>query len=323
MRWLVDRSITVLRLIFSICALIALLNAAVYAGKKNNGFDLQSLTIPRVQVHAGGPPRDGIPALTTPLFIKAEDATLSDDARVLALDFNGVVKAYPVNILDYHELVNDDFDGTPVLISFCPLCGTGMAFLSSVDGQVLEFGVSGLLYNSDVLMYDRQTESLWSQIMQKAVSGPMAGTKLQLLSVEHTTWGDWRRRYPTTQLLSEKTGYLKNYQQSPYAGYSEKRKVYFPIQHNDKRFHPKEVVVGVSLDGIYKAYPFVELGKTSQPLNDKIGSHEIQVVFDKENRSARVFDQNGTLIPSLTSFWFAWYAFHPNTEVFEAPALSN
>jgi hypothetical protein len=166
-------------------------------GLERNGFDLSDSLVQVAEIHGGGPARDGIPALDHPAFIAADQALfLTPNDRVLGLSRHGVAKAYPIAILNWHEVVNDQFGAEPLVVTFCPLCGTGMAFLATVDGRALKFGVSGLLYNSDVLLYDRQTESLWSQIMTTAISGPLKGQRLTMTPVAHTTWADWRQRYP-------------------------------------------------------------------------------------------------------------------------------
>ena len=134
-----------------------------------NGFDLTDTLIPEHLIEAGGPPRDGIPAIDEPLFVDSSRAGLSDTDRVLGLSFGAVARAYPVRILNWHEIVNDRIADQPVAVTYCPLCGSGMAFDARVGGQITRFGVSGLLYNSDVLLYDRRTGSLWSQIMARAV----------------------------------------------------------------------------------------------------------------------------------------------------------
>jgi hypothetical protein len=307
-------------LLITLLTLVSIYSLSVQAQQqRNNGFDLANATIPADEILHGGPPRDGIPALDQPRFVAGRQMKkLSLDDRVLALDYNGVQKAYPVSILDYHEIVNDDFGGEPVLISYCPLCGTGMAFHARVDGKRLHFGVSGLLYNSDVLMYDRETESLWSQIMKSAISGEMQGNSLTMLALEHTHWGDWQRRYPKTQVLSFDTGFQRDYSRTPYAGYSNSAALYFPVAHTDRRYHPKEVVIGLDINGHKKAYPFVELAKISRPLKDQLGDISLTIHYDSATRSARVIDSQGRAVPSLTSYWFAWYAFHPSTEVFSA-----
>jgi len=151
---------------------------------------LLSIRSPLGKLSQVAPPRDGIPAILNPVLIPAKDATfLRDEDRVLGIAQGKDVRAYPVKILNWHEVVNDTVAGKPVVITYCPLCGTGIGFDGLIEGRTYTFGVSGLLYQSDLLMYDHQTESLWSQIAMEAVTGSMAGQKLRHLFLEHTTWG--------------------------------------------------------------------------------------------------------------------------------------
>lgn len=292
-----------------------LLSSGISFATEINGFKIEDPLIPQDQIHHGGPPRDGIPALDNPKFV-SEDKRVKPKDKVLGINFNGIQKAYAIGILNHHEIVNDVFDGVPVVVSFCPLCGTGMAYKGEAKGKAMSFGVSGLLYNSDVLMYDRETESLWSQILGRAVTGESKGTDLEPIALEHTTWETWQKRFPASLLLSSDTGYARNYRRTPYVGYEKTRSLYFPVAHEDKRYHPKEVVIGVTIKGVSKAYPFIELGKVGELIRDKVGGQELLVYFDAKSRTARVEDRLGNLIYSLTAYWFAWYAFHPDTEVF-------
>jgi len=286
---------------------------------ERNGFDLSDSRVPIAEIHGGGPARDGIPALDHPAFIAADQADFLDpDDRVLGLSRHGVAKAYPIAILNWHEVVNDQFGAESVVVTFCPLCGTGMAFLATVDGQALTFGVSGLLYNSDVLLYDRQTESLWSQIMTTAITGPMQGQRLTMTPVAHTSWADWRERHPDTLVLSPETGHQRDYDRDPYAGYVQSEQVMFPLRFKSQRFHPKEAVIGVVIDGHAKAYPFSELERATPPLTDTLGARPVRIEYDAEHRTGRVLDATGQEIPSVIGFWFAWYGFHPDTEVYAA-----
>lgn len=222
-----------------------------------------------------------------------------------------------MRILNYHEIVNDTFGGEAIAVTFCPLCGTGMAFLAGQGGRRRTFGVSGLLYNSDVLLYDRETQSLWSQLMRQAVSGSMKGTMLEQVALTHTTWRDWRRRHPETRVLSVDTGFSRDYWQDPYAGYSATDGTYFPVNHLDRRYHPKERVMGVELHGAAKVYPFAELSKLERPLCDRLAGRRIRVEFDPANQTARVLDEYGEEIPSTIGFWFAWMTFYPDSAVFQ------
>ena len=139
---------------------------------KKNGFDLEGALIPVQEIRSGGPPRDGIPSIDRPQFVAGTAAGfLKAKDRILGIERHGIARAYPIKILNYHEIVNDIFGSEPIVITYCPLCGTGMAFLAVIGGERRVFGVSGLLYNSDVLLYDRNSETLWSQLRGKAVAG--------------------------------------------------------------------------------------------------------------------------------------------------------
>jgi Protein of unknown function (DUF3179) len=198
--------------------------------------------------------------------------------------------------------------------------GSGMAFLARAQGRRLSFGVSGLLYNSDVLLYDRQSNSLWSQLMEQAITGPMKGTRLTSVPLTHTTWADWKKRYSRTLVLSPETGYARDYQRDPYAGYAQSERLTFEVRAHSTRYHyhPKERVIGVSLGGQHKAYPFIELGRSPRVIHDTLGGRPIEVRFDGEHQTGAVFDSDGHEIPSVIVYWFAWYAFHTDTEVFVA-----
>jgi hypothetical protein len=294
-----------------------LLTAA--CARENNGFDLSGSLVPADEIHLGGPPRDGIPAIDRPRFLEAADAGLQDTDRVLGLARHGKSRAYPVAIMNWHEVVNDRFGEESVAITYCPLCGTGVAFLDPGRAGESGFGVSGLLYNSDVLLYDRQTESLWSQLLRQAVSGPRKGERLTAVPLAHTSWGAWRAEHPQTRVLSRDTGNRRDYDRDPYAGYGENQDIYFPINASSRRYHPKERVLGLEIDGRFKAYPFAELsfaGRTE--IRDRFAGSKLTIRFDPDAESARAYGEDGRELAGVTGFWFAWYAFHPDTEVFRA-----
>lgn len=282
----------------------------------NNGFDLSSTSIPAEQIFNGGPPKDGIPAIDEPRFLPANKAhALKPDDQVLGVLTPRGPKAYPLRILDRHEIVNDQWGDDGLLISYCPLCGTGMAF--RVSSRDLEgFGVSGLLFNSDVLLYDRATQSLWSQIMSQAISGPRRGEKLQAVALQHTTWADWSQRHPDTLVLSRDTGYHIDYERIPYVGYAQSDALYFPVQNRDKRRHPKARVIGLELNGEARVWPFDELAKAHAPVLEELGGKIVQVHYDSVHGSARITDSAGELLPAVSGFWFAWMAFHPQSSVY-------
>lgn len=320
LRWVIYPSL----LIFVVYRLV--IAPDLLEASSNNGFDLSNSEIPAAKIKSGGPPRDGIPAINSPRFISADNASfMQENDRVIGLEINGQARAYPIKILNYHEIVNDSINGQGVLISYCPLCGTGMAFLSNVDGRELSFGVSGLLYNSDVLMYDHQTESLWSQILGRAISGASRGTKLQSVPVIHTNWGGWLQDHPHSSVLSTKTGYRRDYSKNPYAGYGDSKRLWFPVANRDKRYANKEWVIGLDMDGATRAWPFSELENIwkQEPqkvfLEDSFSGEPVRIYFQPQNRSARITTNQGQLLNGISAYWFAWIAFHPESEVFNAP----
>lgn len=282
-----------------------------------NGFDLSNSSVPPEELVSGGPPRDGIPSIDTPKFIPASKVTyLQDDDLVIGLAMDGYVRAYPQRILIWHEIVNDSIGAKHVAVTYCPLCGTAMVFDREIDGKVSSFGVSGLLYQSDVLMYDRESESLWSQLAMKAISGPLAGNKLSWLPSEHISWQAWREKYPDGQVLSTETGYQRDYGSNAYASYFASDKTMFPVPQTRRELPNREWIIGVVINGQAKAYPADAL-PANQVLNDTVGGKKISLRYDADNRYPQVMGAKGNVIPSVMSFWFAWQAFYPGTELWK------
>lgn len=307
------------RFVTRLAFLIILLASQESFAASRNGFVLDDALIPADQIMHGGPGRDGIPSLDHPEFIAADDAQyLKAKDRILGLEINGVARAYPIRILNYHEIVNDTFAEFAVVVTYCPLCNSGMAFDATIDRTRLVFGVSGLLYNSDVLLYDRQTGSLWSQIMQTAVTGAMKGRRLEALPMKHTTWRDWVARHPDTEVLSDQTGFRRNYKVDPYPDYRRDSGLYFPVAAQNSKYRRKSIVMGLEVDGHFKAYPFSELNRSPASFMDEFQGQTFEVRYDKQNETAAIVGEDGEEWPTLISFWFAWYAFHPDTEIYEA-----
>jgi hypothetical protein len=285
--------------------------------QSKNGFDLKGALIPINEILSGGPPKDGIPSINTPKFVPVSGAKfMKKKDRILGIYRNGIAKAYPIKIMNWHEIVNDHFNDEAIVVTYCPLCGSGVAYKATIKNVKRTFGVSGLLYNSDVLLFDRQSESLWSQIKNQAVSGSLKGEKLTPVILEHTSWENWKKQYENTLVLSTETGYQRDYSRDPYIGYEKKKETYFPINNKDERFHPKETVLGLEIDGKFKAYPFSELKKVKGAIRDNFNQQNNQIEFDKKHKSASIKNERGKKIPSVTLFWFAWIAFHPDSEVF-------
>ncbi|GAA3530578.1 DUF3179 domain-containing protein [Zobellella aerophila] len=282
-----------------------------------NGFVLDDALVPVNEILPGGPPRDGIPAIDKPVFIGAPEADkiLSPEDEVIGLVHLGHVKAYPVAILNWHEVVNDRLGEAPVAVTYCPLCATAAVFIAELDGKTLEFGVSGLLYNSNVLLYDRQSESLWSQIMAQAISGPMKGRMLSTLPLSLTSWQSWYRRYPNTRVLSADTGYFRDYGRDPYQRYATINKLMFPVRSQSRALPLKEMVTGLVVNGEAKAYPHRVLNKSAAPVYDTLGGQRLRITLDPAG-NPHFFTEDGRELSGQPGYWFAWFAFYPETAIF-------
>jgi hypothetical protein len=264
-------------------------------------------------------PKDAIPPLDFPQYESPQEASwLQDDDIVLGVEFNNDARAYPIRILNWHEIVNERIGGKDVLVSYCPLCRSGILFGRHLEGRLLTFGNTGALYESDMVMYDRQTESFWFQVAGRGIRGPLKGKELTLLPSFLTTWKQWRGLYPATKVLSRKTGFARHYELDPYRNYDVPNSLpAFPVSITDSHLPNKEKVIGLVVNHVSKAYP-VKLvqGKTIQ---DKVNGQRVEIVGDQLGISARVFYIDAGRrkpAPSVATYWFAWYAAHPNTLIF-------
>ncbi len=203
------------------------------------------------ELRSGGPPPDGIPSIDDPRFLRTGDVGfLDDDEPVLALQVGREARAYPVQVLIWHEIVNDTVDGVPVTITYCPLCNSAVAYDRRLGDRVLEFGTSGQLFNSSLVMYDRQTESLWSHFTGQAVIGHLTGSQLEVFPVSTVSWDEWRSANPDGLVLSRKTGFDRDYGANPYPGYDEAGSAPFLFEGEvDGRLAAKERVVGIERQG--------------------------------------------------------------------------
>ena len=237
-------------------------------------------------------PPDAITPIDEPRFISQERASawLAGREPVVALQVSGEARAYPVQILTKHEIVNDQVAGTPVTITFCPLCNSALAFDRRVDGRVLDFGTSGKLYKSALVMYDRQTESLWTHFEGLAVQGPLTGTRLEVLPVQLLSFAEWRRTFPEGAVLSRDTGFPTTYGDNAYEFYDRQEGPYSqffrqPVNH---RLPAMARVVGVSLGGGEVAYPYRDLAteEGSSAVNHEVGGEPIVVFWRAGTASA-------------------------------------
>jgi len=201
------------------------------------------------EVRSGGPPPDGIPPIDEPRFLAAGDVDfLSDNEPVLALQVDGESRAYPIQIMIWHEIVNDTFGDVPVTVTYCPLCNTAVAVDRRLGDRVLTFGTSGALYQSALVMYDRQTSSLWSHFTGEAIAGVLTGEELERLPVATVAWSDWRDANPDGLVLSRDTGHDRDYGRNPYPGYDDVDEDPFLFDGElDGRLAAKERVVGFGL----------------------------------------------------------------------------
>ena len=193
-----------------------------------------------------------------------------------------------------------------------------------VDNKELTFGVSGLLYESNVLLYDHQTESLWSQLKEEAVTGPQTGTRLKAIPSVMTTWKAWRAQHPNTLVLSTRTGFHRDYSRSPYEAYAKSPNTMFAVKHEDSRLSPKEKVVGISIGDDHKAYPLRLFRGRTEPIEDTVGKTPVKVVYDADAGTAHAVEAtSGKLLPAVVVYWFAWATFHPDSPVYTAPVSSE
>lgn len=273
-------------------------------------------SIPLDEIVNGGPGKDGIPSIDAPKFISVIQAQkeLKADGLGLLVSLEGEDRFYPYQILVWHELVNDVVQGQPILVSFCPLCGSGLVFDRRVNGEAVEFGVSGKLHNSDLLMYDRKTDSLWQQILGEAVVGPMTGTRLTQLEASVIPLNMFAQKFPNGNVLSRQTGFTRNYDRTPYGDYDSNQDIFFPVSKTDARLHPKARIVGISIADKYKAYPEDTL-KSKGSITDSFAGREVRLEY--RDGLIGVTDLTGKKIVPTYTFWFAWFAFHPDTDLYQ------
>jgi len=234
-------------------------------------------------------PKDAIPPLDFPKYVKASevDFVVGSDL-VIGVNINNDARAYPIKILNWHEIVNDKIGGQDVVVTYCPLCKSAILFSRVLDGKTLSFGNTGSLYESTLLMYDRETESFWGQVGGRAIEGELKGKRLEMLPSTTTRWKDWRKMHPDTLVLSIDTGYSRNYGSNPYLIYYQDKDSLpgFPISLIDKRLSPKELIIGVIFNDVKKAYPIDKLGW--KVINDKVGDEDI-VVFTRSKLTSVFF----------------------------------
>ncbi len=256
--------------------------------------------IPTNEIWDGGPGQDGIPSIDNPLFTRAGDATFLDDSeRVVGVSVNGEYHAYPHRILDWHEIVNDEVDTDAFVLSYCPLTGSALAWDVADDATNTEYGVSGLLYFSNLILYDRETRSRWSQMRQQAVWGERIGARATQLQVIETTWQTWVSMYPDSMVLTGDEIITRGYNGYPYGLYRTNDELLFPVPELDNRLHPKNRVIGLRSGTANKAYQIDGFGSTTETINDHVGGRPVVVVGNSELDLAAIYSReldDGTIL---------------------------
>ncbi|MGQ0752131.1 MAG: DUF3179 domain-containing protein [Betaproteobacteria bacterium] len=250
--------------------------------------DFSKHTVPLVEIVSGGPPKDGIPPIDKPRFVTPGEAGKWLDRRepVIVLEVHGEARAYPLQVLMFHEIVNDTVGGVPVAVTFCPLCNASIVFDRSLGGTVLDFGTTGNLRKSDLVMYDRQTESWWQQFTGKGIVGYHAGATLVQRSSTIAAFQDFRRAYPNGRVLSRQTGFVRPYGKNPYRGYDKIGDVPFLFSDPlDPRLPAMERVLGVSINEQTRVYPFAAL-TTTPVINDEVAGAPIVILSEEGVLSA-------------------------------------
>ncbi|MEQ9638637.1 MAG: DUF3179 domain-containing protein [Alphaproteobacteria bacterium] len=246
----------------------------------------------------GGVKKDGIPALTLPRLIAADAAHyLEDEEQVFGLSINGDARAYPLRLMDWHEMFNDVVGGVPVSLAYCTLCGSGILFETAVEGfpYPLVFGSSGFLYRSNKLMYDTYTHSLWNQFTGRPVAGPLTGSgiELRVRPVAITTWGDWRRSHRDTRVLAIDTGYARDYRPGrPYGTYFSSPEMMFPALVDESRLKAKDQVFALRGADVQKAWPLA-LFAGGAVINDSAGALDLVLIGDAASRTVRAYRADG------------------------------
>jgi len=309
--------------------------------------------IPRGSILDGGVGLDGIPSIDDPNFTRASDVDyLEDQDLILGIRVGQTIKGYPHPILDWHEIVNDEIGSENIALTYCPLTGTGVGWGRDINGSTTEFGVSGLLFNTNLMPYDRNTRSTWSQQRLECVNGALIGHEPELYTFVETSWASWKAAYPDSEILNEDTNIDRNYAVYPYGNYRTSAQTIFPIDRDDNRLHPKTRVLGLELNDEWMSVAFpesagnqlfmmtrgsddavvigntlrnfivafrAEAGRTYEAVDDL----EFPAIFQDDmgiryDMLGSPMDDSGPsleLYPQFIGYWFSWGTFYPNLEL--------
>ncbi|PMB25558.1 DUF3179 domain-containing protein [Fischerella thermalis] len=283
--------------------------------RKQNIDPAKNTRINLTELLDGGPPKDGIPSIDNPRFDTAKTTPFKQNELVIGVVINGEAKAYPLGILNWHEIVNDTVGGTNLSVTYCPLCDTGIVF----ERGNTTYGVSGKLYQSCLVMYDRADDTLYSQPWGVGVVGPKNNRSLKRLPGVKTTIAAWLAKHPNSKILSTETGHKRDYLRYPYGSYYTNNEILFPVRNqNQRQLHPKAIVSYVweadnqtpknRFSGVSHQFSHQELEKVGQKVVDFNG-RKIKAIWDKELKTVLVKELDGKQIPSSTAFAFVYPAF--------------
>jgi hypothetical protein len=302
--------------------------AAQQAGPAVSADEEKFFSLLRENVASGGPPKDGIPAIEKPQYTSAAEADrwLAPDDVIFGVDHAGLLAAYPQRILVWHEIANETLGGERISITYCPLTGTAIGYKGKVTPETFStFGVSGKLVNSNLIMYDRATDSQWPQILGKAIDGSARGTRLDEFPIVWTTWEKWKKKHPETKVLSQRTGFLRNYGRSgdPYGSYLRDDKGYYDSERllfrpifEDGQLHPKAVVVGVRDHAGNAAAILKDRLRQEKKTEIRLGEKTVVITYDPElDFHSAVIKETAQWINAFDAMWFAWKGFYPDTQL--------
>ncbi len=290
--------------------------------------DFTKYNIEFSEILSGGVPKDGIPAVDNPAFVQVRDAKdLTDTEPVIGLIVNGVAKAYPLTILIWHEIVNDSIGGVPVSVTFCPLCNTAVVFDRRLDGRILDFGTTGKLRNSDLVMYDRQTESWWQQFLGQGIIGEMTGKELKILPARLESWADFKARAPDGQVLVPTSPGMRNYGANPYAGYDSLPQPFLYRGAMPDNVPPLSRVVSFGDRSRGWSIELLKLKKeirleSGVVLRWKPGQNsalDTRSIAQGKDVGSVTVQREGRDIAYFIDFAFAFHAFFPAAEIYGAP----
>jgi len=250
----------------------------------------------------GGPAKDEIPSIDRPSYVLAGKADLEPADTIIGIDVQGVPMAYPLRIMRWHEVVNDE----EFSVTYCPLTDSAIVYRGK------EFGVSGLVYNSNLVMYDRKTGSLYPQMLGIAADGPDKGLRLERVHSTVTSWGLWKAQHPNSLVLSDATGHDYNYSEDPYAGYVSSPRLWFPAAATDETLPSKATVIGIERKGALAVLKTSAISAGEQEYD--LGGESLHISYDPYYDTIKVTGIDGP-VDTVEAYWFAWYAYHPDTEV--------